>query len=507
MKKLYLVFWWHMHQPSYRDALSGEYLLPWTYLHALKDYGEMPWLLSRFPGIKGNFNLVPVLLEALEDYASGEVRDPLLKILRQPVEDLSEEDRALLFTLIRLLPAPLKATLPALSELERRIPHLSGAELQDLRVLYLLVWCGRAFRERYPLVEDLRRKGKGYTPEELQALLEASFRFAGEIVAFYRDLEERGQGSLSVTPYHHPLLPLLLDVQAARENDPEVPLPDIGPFGDTAARQVLMAVESHCSRFGESPRFCWPAEGAVSEAALSLLAAHGLQGLATDETLLWAVRGGEDRSVLFRRYRMGESLILFRDRGLSDLIGFSYQHLSAEEAVDDFLRRLRDIYEGVNYSPLVSVILDGENCWEYYPENGYPFLTRLYQALEREPWIEPLSLKEAFLREDLPEAELKSLRAGSWMGGTFRKWLGHPEKNRAWELLWRVYRILENHAGQEEYLRALPYFLRAESSDWFWWYGEGLDTPLLDRFDLLFRHHLVRVLRELGEPLPDEVRG
>ncbi|MFM8758009.1 MAG: glycoside hydrolase, partial [Methylophilaceae bacterium] len=66
--KLYLNLYWHMHQPDYRDTLTGEYVLPWTYLHAIKDYTDMAYHVEQNPHVKVTFNFVPVLLDQIEDY-------------------------------------------------------------------------------------------------------------------------------------------------------------------------------------------------------------------------------------------------------------------------------------------------------------------------------------------------------------------------------------------------------------------------------------------------------
>ena len=84
-KSVDLVFLWHMHQPDYRDYASGDFVLPWTYLHAIKDYTDMAYHLERHPKVRAVVNFVPILLDQLEDYAdqfaTGKLRDPLLRVL------------------------------------------------------------------------------------------------------------------------------------------------------------------------------------------------------------------------------------------------------------------------------------------------------------------------------------------------------------------------------------------------------------------------------------------
>src|SRR6185369_2246154 len=90
---LYITFLWHMHQPYYKEPNRGEYVLPWTYLHAVKDYYDMAAIVDDTPGARVVFNLVPSLLEQLAEYATGSAVDPFLVRGAMAPADMAEEDR------------------------------------------------------------------------------------------------------------------------------------------------------------------------------------------------------------------------------------------------------------------------------------------------------------------------------------------------------------------------------------------------------------------------------
>lgn len=93
MKKVYLAFLWHQHQPIYKNPLNNVYELPWVRLHATKDYYDMAAILEDYPKIKLNINLVPSLLVQLDEYARGEAKDKFLDLTLKPALELSEEDK------------------------------------------------------------------------------------------------------------------------------------------------------------------------------------------------------------------------------------------------------------------------------------------------------------------------------------------------------------------------------------------------------------------------------
>lgn len=517
-----LALLWHMHQPCYRNAVGGEYRMPWSFLHATKDYYDM-LRLAVDAGARVTFNLVPSLLDQLDDYASPGVRDTFLDPLRAHPSELGDEARQDLVP--RLFFAHLEnqiRPLPRYFDLHQKRQYLgeraaeafSAEDLQDLEVLFLLAWTGEVVRAEEPEVAKLLAKGRGYSQGDKERLVAALQRVVARTVEAYRDAQDRGTVEVSTTPYYHPILPLLLDVQSAREALPRATLPVIRRgFGQDARRQVERAVERYRGAFGRPPRGFWPSEGSVSPEALGLLADAGLDWAATDEDILAASLGhalqGRARGELYRPHRFrsaqGRELsVFFRDKALSDLIGFTYAAWSPEEAARDFAGRLGALAAEHGPDATISVILDGENAWEFYRRNGAPFLRALYREIGARD-----DLGFATFSDRLDGGRLlPRVHAGSWIYGSFSTWVGHPEKNRAWELLERTRcRLEEAQEALSDDARRLAWdeIAVAEGSDWFWWLGDDHFSLIAGEFDDLFRLHLMNVYRLLGEEPPSDL--
>ena len=194
----------------------------------------------------------------------------------------------------------------------------------------------------------------------------------------------------------------------------------------------------------------WPSEGSVCQALIPLLAEHGIEWIATDEEILGCSTGGRvgrdsrghvrHPELLYRAWKVQEAghelAIVFRDHSMSDQVGFHYQRSPGPVAAADFMGKVAAIGDACRHNPatLVPVILDGENCWEYYPDGGVSFLRSLYQNAARDPRIRPVKIGE-FLREHPPADTLHHLFAGSWISHNFAIWIGHPEDNQAWDAL------------------------------------------------------------------------
>jgi alpha-amylase/alpha-mannosidase (GH57 family) len=515
-----LVFLWHHHQPDYRSPRTGTALLPWVRLHATKDYLDMALRLERHPRVRAAFNFVPSLLDQLDEAAAG-VPDALTPLLRRPPGELSAEERA--EVLLRCASAPPWAAdrWPRYRALMRRAQRargagareggLSDAEVVALQCWFLLAWLDPMFHGEPEAAAALRRDGD-CGPAERDALLALHQRLIGRVLPAYRALAERGQVELSESAYYHPILPLLVTHQAARRARPQMALPG-EPFAapEDAVRQVERALERHERAFGARPVGMWPPEGSVSPEVAAIVARAGVRWLATDEGVLWnsLPPGERGRGALYRPWRLatpdGDVAFFFRDHELSDRVGFVYHHWDTQEAVLDLLARVRRIahdHAGED-PPVVSVILDGENCWEHYPDDGGPFLEALYTALDGAPDIRTRTPAELVAERGARLPPLPDLHTGSWIDADFHIWIGHPEKNRAWEMVARTRRTLveagttpESHPGAWEALAA------AEGSDWFWWYGEDHFTADKALFDRIFREHLQGAHERAGLAVP-----
>jgi alpha-amylase/alpha-mannosidase (GH57 family) len=507
---------WHMHQPSYRDAESAEFLLPWTRLHATKDYRDMVALLRRYPRVHATFNLTPVLLDQLDAIAAGQA-DHYLTLARRPASDLSEEDRGFLRArFFDVNPERMLEPHEAYRDLHRRAGEpWSDQEFRDLQVWFHLAWADPMYRAEEPL-QSLVRKGRGFTEAEKNALLDWGIACSGAVAGDYRAAAASGQIELTTSAYYHPILPLLIDSNAPMESAPSAALPS-PPFRapEDAAEQVRRARESHERRFGSAPRGTWPPEGAVNDPALALLARSGFGWAASDEAVLSAALASRDGEVrgwpgrLYRPYRIetgdGPIAMVFRDRTLSDLIGFTYARWDAAQAADDFLRRVREAGRSVpeGKTPVVTVLLDGENCWETYPEDGHPFLTALYERLESDDGIAPVTVSEA-LEAAPPTEHLEHVPVGSWIRADLGIWVGSAEKNRAWEELGAARRVVAGalRKNREAATRAMEEILVAEASDWFWWYGDDHPSAHRAELDRLFRARLIEAYRVIGAEPP-----
>ncbi|MBU1643402.1 glycoside hydrolase, partial [bacterium] len=383
--------------------------------------------------------------------------------------------------------------------------NLSDDELIEFEVLFMLAWCGNYLRRENTLVRGLIEKAKGFTQADKADLLKNLSAFVQTILPFYATLQKEGVISISTTPFNHPILPLLIDINNAKLANMHTSLPD-NPLSlkDDAIEQVKRSIVLYKKTFGTKPTGFWPAEGAVDEASVAIYKAEGLRWIASDEAILFRSIGDESRSNLYKPYRFNDMTIGFRDHGLSDLIGFTYRFKSGRDATDHFMSVLEPIAKVDN--PTVFVTLDGENAWEFYENNAYDFFTALYQRLSRAPWCKTMTMDEASKLKNV--GTLQTLSPGSWIHGDFNTWSGHPEKNRAWELIYQTRRDVDNFDGKisdEVAEKVRFHFLASESSDWFWWYGDDHVTEYAFEFDALFREHLITIYRLLGIQPPSDL--
>ncbi|MFA7270185.1 MAG: glycoside hydrolase family 57 protein [Sterolibacterium sp.] len=534
-----IIFLWHMHQPDYRDHRRGELVLPWVYLHVIKDYTDMAAHLERHPQVHAVVNFVPVLLEQIEDYVvqfeTGNFHDQLLQMLAYPdFERLSADDRSfLLNTCFRSNHTTMLAPFPHYQRLhdlyiklsgqgdegETALRYLSGAYFADLITWYHLAWTGETERRRQPILAQLMSKGEGYTLADRKALLALIGEDIKSIVPRYQALAQRGQIEISSTPQTHPLAPLMIDFTTVRETQPEAALPFTAAYPGGRNRvtaQIEAARSSHAERFGNPPVGMWPAEGAISTAFIHKLAAHDCRWIASGEAVLHTSlqRHGVslDRAA-YRPWRLESApglTMFFRDERLSDLIGFEYAKWHGQDAAQHFVAELEKIHANTpeGERSVVSIIMDGENAWEHYPYNGHYFFEDLYARLEQHPNIRTATFAEILARQDPPPAAtLPGLVAGSWVYGTLSTWIGDANKNRAWDLLCAAkqsYDLVIDSERLSEQVRnkAAKQLAVCESSDWFWWFGDYNPAAAVASFDRLFRRNLANLyyLLDLSPP-------
>ena len=512
MRPLRICFLWHQHQPDYRTKEG--FFLPWVRMHATKDYLDLPLIMQDYP-LRHTINLVPSMLVQVEEYLQGR-QDPVQKLCGTPPESLSPGHRDELLSWARTVQLEtMTDRLPRLRELVETADSasLSDQDILDLQVLLHLAWTGPVSRRNSSEVQELMERGRGYTTADRAMLFSYHEECMRSLVSTLTEMEKKGKIEISVTPYHHPILPLLCDTNAALESRPDVPLPD-PPFSSIqdAHWHVSEAIEYWKDVSGNGPQGMWPAEGSVSTPALSIMAQNGIRWAATDEDVLKNSLGVQYRdSSPFHPYTVetegGDIALLFRDHGLSDAIGFEYSRWDPVDAANDFVSRLlnkRELIvdqegEDALEHAVVPVILDGENCWEFYRDNGEPFLRALFERLSNTDLFESVTCSSAI---DIPARPILSdLVAGSWINGNFDIWIGDSTKNLAWSLL-RDVREQIRRLGDPDRLMEVIYKL--EASDWFWWYEERHQAPHKDHFDSTFRDHLLDIFRQLkAEPPVD----
>jgi alpha-amylase/alpha-mannosidase (GH57 family) len=538
MAQLRVVILWHQHQPFYKDLVTGEYRLPWTRLHALKDYYGMVKLLDEFPQVHQTFNLVPSLITQIQDYVSGAAQDPFLQIAAKPGKDLTGAERIFaLKYLFQANPVNVIGRYPRYHELWEKFrgagdsPELAEKVFQtqdftDLQVLSQISWFDEYFLTESDIAE-LVRKGRNYTLDDQAFVMSKERELLGRVLPVHAEAAKKGLIEISASAFYHPILPLVCDTQMGAVSTPGLALPQNRyRHPEDAREQLLRGLDLHEKVFGLRPRGVWPSEGSVSDEVLTIGHRLGVEWMATDEGVLGRTLGthfsrdgyghldseGAHRLYTIYRYENAGSdtrmNLLFRDHTLSDLIGFVYSSMPPQDAANNLIHRIKESAKPVLESgqdALVPIILDGENAWEYYPQSGREFLRRFYEALQNDPGIEAVTVTEAIaLHQNV--SHLKSVVPGSWIHANFNVWIGAPEDNRAWDYLYHARNFYEEAApGATEEQRKLAFeeLMIAEGSDWNWWYGPEHHSANDSDFDELYRKHLSNVYHALGGNPPD----
>ncbi len=541
MHDIALAFFWHQHQPYYPDDVGNENPMPWVRLHGVKDYWGMAAILDEFPEMRCTINLVPSLLKQIRAYTEEGRRDRHFEVSAKPADGLTQEDVVYLLDnffmahvdrMIRPFPRYFELYTKrgfGIDTAEQAAKRFTRRDLLDLQCWANLSWIHPVAFERDPELAEFRDKGRGWSEDEKAWLLDRQLALLAEVIPLHKKLAERGQIEITTTPFYHPILPLLWDKRLARQAMPDVPLPQhLDGYPEDVAAHLNSAVAYHTEVFGTPPRGMWPSEGSVCQAIIKSIAETGIQWIATDEEILTASTDGwvsrnesgylRNPEMLYRPWRVAEDgrelQIVFRDHALSDQIGFHYQRFDPLHATADLIGRLEDIGRATTSQSrqrptLVNITLDGENCWEYYANGGVDFLRELYRRVLAHPQISPVRIGDYL--DNFPATDrIRNLFAGSWIQHNFAIWIGHPECNRAWDLVHQtrsdlVRLVKEKPVDPKLVKQAWEELYIAEGSDWYWWFGDSHVTAQKDLFDRLFRKHLQNVYLLLGEEPPAEL--
>ncbi|MBD2487516.1 glycoside hydrolase [Aulosira sp. FACHB-615] len=538
---LYVAFIWHQHQPLYKSPDSGvslsstqQYKLPWVRLHGTKDYLDLILILEQYPKLHQTVNLVPSLILQLEDYIAGTAFDPYLTASLTAAEQLTREQHEFIVqhffdanhhTLID--PHPRYAELYQQRQDKGQAWCLANWGVQDysdLLAWHNLAWIDPLFWDD-PEIAAWLKQGRNFSLSDRQQIYAKQRQILSRIIPQHRKMQQTGQLEVTTTPYTHPIMPLLADTNSGRVAVPNMTLPEHRfQWAEDIPRHLRKAWDMYTERFGQEPRGLWPSEQSVSPEVLPYIIKQGFKWICSDEAVLgWTLRhffhrdgagNVQQPEVLYRPYRLttpaGDLAIVFRDHRLSDLIGFTYGSMQPKQAAANLVGHLQAIAKKQRENPsdqpwLVTIALDGENCWEFYPQDGKLFLEALYQNLSNDPQLQLVTVSE-FIEKFPPTATIpqEQLHSGSWVDGSFTTWIGDPAKNKAWDYLTQARAVLASHpeATEETNPAAWEALYAAEGSDWFWWFGEGHSSNQDAIFDELFREHLAGIYKALNEPVP-----
>jgi alpha-amylase/alpha-mannosidase (GH57 family) len=529
---LYIAFVWNQHQPYYQDTVKKEYIMPWVRLHATKDYYQMAAILRDYPKIRQTFNLTPSLVAQLEGYLDG-ADDYYLRVMK-PVDELSIEEKQFLLQhyfdihwerviscwprYCQLLSKQGRCKEPA--SVHNALSCFTDQDYLDLQVWFNLVWIDPEVRDKDPQLQALQRKGQMFTEADKALVLQKQWEIIRQVVPVHKELAQSGQIELITTPFYHPIIPLLIDSRSALRASPGLHLPHTFNYPEDAAEQTVRAINQFRRYFDHVPQGIWPPEQAVSPEAVAMFAEYGFTWTVTDEDILARSLRTEiyrdgfghvlNADDLYRPYNIKTNgrnfTVIFRDHHLSDRIGFVYHQMNMEHAADDLIHRFHKIQESVACCEgphLVTIALDGENAWEWYPNDKQDFLHHLYSRLSNDPLLKTVTVSE-FLTKHPPSRELEYLHTGSWVDHSVTRWIGSDSKNRLWEMLLDARKMVEHVRGTvspEQLLRARENLLIAEGSDYTWWV-DSMPYYLAAPFEALYRKHLVNVYRECGQTPP-----
>ena len=527
-KKLSIAFYWHMHQPVYQLTPTGDFLMPWVRLHAVKDYLDMAVIVEKFKNLKLNFNLVPVLIDSLIDYAENDMHDIHSRLTVTDVNDLSDDDKEFIInnffdanyhSMILLNDEYNRLFQKLQSAIEFDINLFSNQEYSDLMALFNLAWFDPTYKNIYPELKKLIKKGKNYSHQDRIKIIEIQRDIIRKIIPTYKKLSDEGKIEITTSPYFHPILPILLDIKSIKHS-PESDIPEDLDMKEDAKLQTELALDRMEEVFGKRPKGIWPSEQCVNDEELELFKKLGIKWTISDEGVLSDTikfefardfRGHiEDPYHLLKTYDCNGTKVIFRDALIPNLIGFEYPKVSPEGAANDLYDRIKIAQSKLLSSPdnnhLLTIAMDGENCWENYSSDGATFLEKLYSLIENDETLETVLISD-YIENDDSQKTLNKISAGSWVNRNFKLWIDEPLKNLAWTYLKQVKddftSFVKSNPNHPNINFARRELFISEGSDWFWWYGEPNDSGRDNIFDYIFREHLKNIYKYLYIPVPE----
>ena len=533
MKKLSLAIYWHMHQPVYE--IEGTYLMPWARLHAVKDYLDMVLFLEKFPNLKLNFDVVPALMDTVLDYTQGK-HDIHSELTISDVYNLSDEEKS--FILNNFFSSKFE-TMIFRSENYKNLyqkrfskdvcnpEEFSPQELSDLMALFNLVWIDSIHYSRYPRLQELWNKQYNYSLDDRIEIINIHRQIMEEIIPTYKKYIAEGRIEMTTSAYYHSILPILVDLKSSTKSTLTTEgLPSSWGMLEDAKAQIKKALDRVEEIMGTRPKGFWPPELCLGPKTLNILAKEGIEWTISDEGILADsinfdfirdFKGNlNDPYHLLKVYEYNTKTqpinVIFRDRSIANLINFEYAGIDSRMAANDLYDKIKVIQNKLLVSPddkhLLTIALDGENCWENYQNDGNEFLTYIYAMIENDETLETVLITD-YIRNDNYKKNLNKIHSGSWIDKTFQYWIGESTKNKAWNYLKETRDAFEIFAKENKdnpnINTAYRELMIAEGSDWFWWYGEPNNSGQDFVFDYMYRERLKNVYTSLGLEPPEHL--
>ncbi|MFI3300904.1 MAG: glycoside hydrolase family 57 protein [Candidatus Gastranaerophilales bacterium] len=516
-KKLSIAFYWHFHQPIYQLSPNSDFVMPWVRLHAIKDYFDMVNILDNHPNIKLNFNIVPILLDALIEYSEKDYHDLHSRLTCKATKDLTNDDKE--FIINNFFDANYQNMILANNEYHRLFQIYQSSQINDINIfndqeysdlmaLFNLAWFDPCHKNDYPELKKLIKKEKKYTLTDRKNIIKIQRNIIKKIIPTYKKYLDEGRIEITTSPYYHTILPVLLG-----DSDNDIKM------GDDAKLQCELALDKIEEVFGKRPKGMWPSEHCISPNELKLFKELGLDWTISDEGILSNsinfefirdFKGYlEDPLPLTKSYQYEDLKIIFRDSVIPSLISFEYPNHDQIAAANDLYDRIKVAQNKLLSSPddnhLLTIALDGENSWEKYNNDGNLFLSTIYKLIEEDSSLETVLISD-YLKKDTPKP-LNKITSGSWINKDFKLWADEVQKDLAWDYLKITHESFiefkQNNPNHPNIELAHRELLITQGSDWFWWYGEPNDSGRDNIFDYIFREHLKNVYIYLGLAIPE----
>lgn len=524
-KKLSVAIYWHMHQPVYE--LDGVFYMPWARLHAVKDYLDMVTILEKFPKLKLNFDVVPALVDDIIQYTELGYDDIHSTISVAPISELDDSEKEYILnnffnskyeTMVRNYPRYKELSYKRYFEEKTNPNDYSEQEYSDIIALFNLSWIDPSHRDKYDGLHELIDKSENYTLEDRQKIIDIHRQIMKDIIPTYKKYIDEGRVELTTSPYYHPIMPILCDYKTTTKNLPDTEnLPMEMNLKEDAHQQVRLAMNRLEEIFGKRPKGFWASEYCLTDGVLKLLAEEGVNWTISDETILSKSIGFEfvrdfkgnleDPYYLLKTYNYAQDdsdiNIIFRDSHIPSLINFEYCNVDSKIASNDLYNKIKSVQNKLLVSPdenhMLTIALDGENCWENYENDGNDFLESIYSKICTDDSLETVLISD-YISADRNPKILTKIHPGSWINKNFNFWIGEPVKNLAWQYLNNVRNDIINilNSNPEKKDEVMKEIYMAEGSDWFWWYGEPNNSGQDNIFDFLFREHLKNAYKILG---------